>query len=511
MNHHKKLRLIGSFLCLLLFSGVSMTSLNSCIKDADEPYFEKPGTGDSDDNTGNETPDDEKPDDGEDKPGEPGDSEITDNIKDTASGQTLETTAVVTAQSGRGLILSDKGASIFYYNNNVDLEKYSIGTIVKVSGQVSAYGTGLQLSNTATLTVVGEDDNFKYPEPEVYTAAMVDAAAANSTPETAQYVSIEGQLSISGNYYNIIIPGADATGSLYTPTSELIAQLTDGNTYTFTGYFTGVSNSQYFNMVLTEVKGDESNGENSGGNDTDPSNGYDEVPASYRYPLSYVALPEGTPQQVKEYTGFTVNFNKDNHTANYVAWELLKSETSGSANRDDFKYWVDSSMEGCLSTDFAYSTYSYERGHMCPAADQKWSEAAMNDSMVMTNMCPQYRSLNSGLWGTLENKERTWAKRDGAIWIVAGPIYYDDDDLYIGKAKARVPSAYFKAFLYIDTDNPRAIAFVFQNGANPGDIKEYAMTIDELEKQTGYDFFSALPDEIENKIEAEDSYSSWNK
>lgn len=252
-----------------------------------------------------------------------------------------------------------------------------------------------------------------------------------------------------------------------------------------------------------EENKDDQQDQNSGDND--------EVPDAYKYPLSYVILPEGTPQQVKEYTGFTLNFNKDNHTANYVAWELLASETSGSIDRNDYSYWVDNSLEGCLSTDFAYSTYGYERGHMCPAADQKWSAAAMNDSMVMANMCPQYRSLNSGLWGTLENMERTWAKRDKAIWIIAGPLYYATDDLYIGKAKARVASAYFKAFLLIDSDNPRAIAFVFQNGSNPGNIEDYAMSIDELEEETGYDFFPALPDDIENAVEATYSFSDWNK
>ncbi|MCH5238499.1 MAG: DNA/RNA non-specific endonuclease, partial [Muribaculaceae bacterium] len=174
------------------------------------------------------------------------------------------------------------------------------------------------------------------------------------------------------------------------------------------------------------------------------------LPEAFTYPYSYVVLPDDiliqTPEQVKEYTGFTVSFNKDNHTPNYVVWELKASETTGSVDRNDYSYWVDKDLEGCLDIDYAYNTYKYERGHMCPAADQKWSEAAMYDCMVMANMGPQYKSLNSGLWGTLENMSRTWAKRDGAIWIIAGPVYYPEDTLYIGRAKARVPSAYFKAF-----------------------------------------------------------------
>lgn len=257
--------------------------------------------------------------------------------------------------------------------------------------------------------------------------------------------------------------------------------------------------------------GDDNNsGENNAGDDNSDEN-KDAVPEEYTYPLSYVKLPDGTPQQVKEYTGFTVNFNKDNHTPNYVAWELLSSETTGSVNRNDYNYWVDTSLEGCLDIDFAYSTYGYERGHMCPAADSKWSKEAMNDCMVIANMVPQYRALNAGLWETLEEKERAWARRDGAIWIVSGPVYYDTDDLYLGRSKARAPSACFKAFLYNDEVAPRAIAFIFTNGTNPGNIQDYAMSIDDLEQELGIDLFSALPDEIENAVEATFSFADWNK
>lgn len=426
---------------------------------------------------------------------------LTSAIKNLSEGSELVATAVVTAQSDRGLILTDNAGSIFYYNNNIDLKVYSIGTVVNVSGTVSVYGTGLQLPNSAVLNVVGEM-NYTYPEPTVYTGAMVNQAVSNTGKVLPTYITLEGELSLSGNYYNINIPGSSYQGSFYTPTDAIKNELSDGKSYKFTGYYTGVTSGKYFYMVLTGV---ESAGNNSGTTDE-----IQDV-EGFVYPLSYVKLPAGTPEQVKEYTGFTLNFNKDNHTANYVSWELTASETDGTVNRDSYNYWVDSSLEGCLNTDYAYSTYSYERGHLCPAADQRWSEEAMSDCMVMANMSPMLRSLNSGMWSTLENKERAWAKRDGKIWIVAGPVYYDTDELYIGKAKARVPSAYFKAFLYNDDTNPRAIAFVMQNGSNPGNLADYAMSIDDLESELGYDLFSALPDNVENAIEATYSFSDWDK
>ena len=236
-----------------------------------------------------------------------------------------------------------------------------------------------------------------------------------------------------------------------------------------------------------------------------------EIPEMFSDPMTYVILPSNTPVQVKDYTGFTVNFNKDNHTPNYVAWELTKSETSGSANRNDYDFWQDNDLEGCPTRDYAYSTSGYERGHMCPAADQKWSAQAMRDCMVMSNMCPQLPDINGKAWATLESKERDWAKRDGAIWIIAGPIYDDSDQQRIGFSQVRVPSAFFKVFLYNKGDESRSIAFVYPNALAPGNMSEYAMSVDDLEKELGYDFFPALPDEIENKIEATYDFNLWNK
>lgn len=428
-----------------------------------------------------------------------GQVQLTSNIKNLTKGETLNVTAVVTAQSEKGLILTDNAGSIFYYNNNVDLNTYAIGTIVKASGTIDVYGTGFQLPNSAQLSIVGSK-TYTYPVPTAYSAAMVTQAVANTNPITATYITLEGELNISGNYYNINIAGCAYQGSLYTPIGSLKAKLVSGESYKFTGYYTGITNGKYFYMVLTDV---ESLGSNTGNGQLGSVDGYE-------YPLSYVKLPAGTAQQVKEYTGFTVNFNKDNHTPNYVAWELTSSETSGSADRSKYTYWVDNSVEGCLNTDYAYSTTSYERGHMCPAADQKWSEAAMKDCMAMTNMVPQLSSLNGGMWATLENKERDWANRDGAIWIVAGPLYTESDKQYIGKAQARVPSACFKAILYYNGNYSRAIAFVMTNGSNPGNLKDYAMSIDDLEKELGYDLFSALPDDIETKVEASFNYNDWN-
>ncbi|MCM1377348.1 MAG: DNA/RNA non-specific endonuclease [Clostridium sp.] len=225
--------------------------------------------------------------------------------------------------------------------------------------------------------------------------------------------------------------------------------------------------------------------------------------------LDMVDIPADIPSYPKSYTGFRLSFNPENHTPNWVGWELLATEIDGPESRSN-KFWQDESVRGC-PTLADYKNSGYDRGHICPAADQKWSRQAMNDCFVLTNMCPQDGALNRGAWQTLEQKERLWAQRDSAIVIVAGPLYDPVDVKTIGESHVRVPSAFFKAICAPYQSNPRAIAFVYPNMSAPGNMQNYVMTIDDLEKLTGFDFFSALPDDIENKIEAVASFKEWNK
>lgn len=225
--------------------------------------------------------------------------------------------------------------------------------------------------------------------------------------------------------------------------------------------------------------------------------------------LEDVRIPADLPSDIKEYEGFKLSFNADNHTANWVAWELLGTETDGPLSRSD-SFYPDPDVAGCPDGD-DYRRSGYDRGHLCPAGDQKWSEQAMHDCFYFTNMTPQSHQLNNGAWKTLELKSRTWAQRDSALVIVAGPIYEATDRERIGHSGVRVPGAFFKAILAPYLPEPRAIAFVYPNMRAPGNMAQYSMSIDELEQLTGFDFFYNLPDSIEEKVERSASFVEWNR
>lgn len=221
-----------------------------------------------------------------------------------------------------------------------------------------------------------------------------------------------------------------------------------------------------------------------------------------------VVIDTSLPQYIVEYTGMKLSFNPEAHVPNWVSWELTGKEAMGNIGRKD-KFMADERVPGCAETyDYSYS--GYDRGHMAPAGDMKWDKQAMEESFYMTNICPQDKALNTGAWRTLEEKCRVWAKADSAIVIVTGPVLTDKLTETIGDNHVVVPKRFFKVILSPYANPPRGIGFVMNNGTVKGGMQEAAVSIDEVEEITGFDFFSTLPDDIENKVESECNFHQWS-
>lgn len=161
---------------------------------------------------------------------------------------------VVTGICKQGFMLTDKGGTILvYFGSSYDMNAYNIGDELEVSGKVSSYNKGFQLPSSSTITKIGNED-YTYPEPTVVTGADIDAAITRTTDETAKYVQFTGQISISGNYYNVIVPGATtAQGSLYQFDPSMFMTMENGKSYVFTGYFSSISSSRYYNILVTDI------------------------------------------------------------------------------------------------------------------------------------------------------------------------------------------------------------------------------------------------------------------
>lgn len=220
-------------------------------------------------------------------------------------------------------------------------------------------------------------------------------------------------------------------------------------------------------------------------------------------------LPSSTGQLV-HHKFYSLDYNEKHEQANWVAYELtkasLKMPNVKRAKRFNPDYSVNS--QSAFHKDYTHSGYT--RGHMAPAGDMAFSEAAMKESFLMSNMSPQLREFNNGIWRELEENVRDWAYDDKRLYVISGPVLNTPIQKRIGKNKVSVPNDFFKILLDMEGGEQKAIAFLIPHAQSDKHLKEYAVTIDEIEKTTGIDFFGdLLEDWEEEQLESAFDVNKW--
>jgi endonuclease G len=217
---------------------------------------------------------------------------------------------------------------------------------------------------------------------------------------------------------------------------------------------------------------------------------------------------KGRPSFIIKHKGYTVSYNSSTKLPNWVAWKLTPDRLVENYSRSN-KFLPDPALPAsqAVTTD-DYKRSGWDRGHMCPAADNRWDWKAMDESFYMTNICPQHRNLNRGDWKELEEACNEWAKQEGAVYIVCGPILYNQKHKTIGYHQVVVPEAFYKVVLCLGK-HTKAIGFIYKNNAGNKPLDSYVNTVDQVERITGIDFFPALPDNIESKVESHSNLKDW--
>lgn len=226
--------------------------------------------------------------------------------------------------------------------------------------------------------------------------------------------------------------------------------------------------------------------------------------------LELARLTVTKPEQILSRTGYITSYNNKTKNANWVAWHLTKEHTTGPWSRDGIPYSVDTDVNGARQEleDWFGNNLPIDHGHMCPAGDNKWSEDAMVQTFLLTNMCPQNSALNRGDWEELESRCRGWANHYGEVYIVCGPIFYRQNYKTIGDNKVGVPDAFYKVVLRMGK-KPQALGFIYPNDGTHHKMSYYVLSVDDVESRTGIDFFYNLPDDIENEVESSSNLSRW--
>lgn len=214
-------------------------------------------------------------------------------------------------------------------------------------------------------------------------------------------------------------------------------------------------------------------------------------------------------EQIIKHTGYTVSYNQYWLIPNCVAYELTSTEVDGTAPRRG-TFCPDPDVKGRTAITYDYSNSGWDRGHMAPAADMKWSAQVMTESFYLSNICPQDRDLNGGIWLGLEEAVRDWARDQGSVFVVCGPIMGDTFDT-IGENAVAIPDSFFKVVCKVVDGLYFTIGFLFPNMNVNGNIYDYACSVDKIEKMTGFDFFSTIPDSVEDVVESICNISDWRR
>jgi len=227
--------------------------------------------------------------------------------------------------------------------------------------------------------------------------------------------------------------------------------------------------------------------------------------------LEIPSMSDDITSQIRHYTGYTLSYNNETRLPNWVAYELTGKEAQGDNPRKD-KFARDPQVKGAQADKEDYRNSGWDRGHMAPAGDMKWSTKAMDETYYFTNICPQNHELNSGDWKELEEKCRKWAEKYGSVYIVCGPIITENIHGKLGENKIVIPDKFFKVILIQKDGKWQGAGFLFNNppkrksrlstkapASRP--LESYMVTIDEVESITGLDFFHKLPDSVEKAVE----------
>lgn len=214
--------------------------------------------------------------------------------------------------------------------------------------------------------------------------------------------------------------------------------------------------------------------------------------------------------QIRRFGNFVICYRESYEQAEWAAYCLEKEELVKNASRgDDFR--ADPEITTGSATLADYKKSGYDRGHLAPAADFAFSEEAMSESFFLSNMSPQAPGLNREIWQYLEGQVRTWADRFGKVYVITGPVLEKPAEAYdyIGENQVSIPEFYYKVLLVPTHESLMSIGFIIPNKKCKDTFWDYAVTIDEVERRTGLDFYSLLDDHLEDKLESEYALENW--
>jgi endonuclease G len=213
---------------------------------------------------------------------------------------------------------------------------------------------------------------------------------------------------------------------------------------------------------------------------------------------------------------YVLSYSKSRNLANWASWQLNKSWMGDAERQNNFRPDPDLPNEWFRVSTRDYTGSGFDRGHLVNSEDRGQSVETNSSTFLMTNIVPQAPDNNQGVWVQLEEYSRDLAKEGKELYIIAGGHGTGGEgkngEASLLKGKIAVPSTMWKVILVLDdpsqglagvSGNTRTIAVVMPNKqGRDGKWQDFCATVDDVQKLTGYDFFSNVPPDIQKQIES---------
>ncbi len=218
-------------------------------------------------------------------------------------------------------------------------------------------------------------------------------------------------------------------------------------------------------------------------------------------------LPTSTTGAIIVHDFYALSYAEKHEQAEWVAYELKKEHLSTNEFKRPF-FEEDRKVKSSSADWRNYKNSGYDRGHLCPAGDRRFTYQAFEETFLTSNITPQNHKFNSGIWNHLEQKIRYWSKIYDGVYVITGGVLSDDLST-IGYEHISVPKQFYKIILDNSSVDPKMIAFLMPHKNVKASLKNFVVPVDEIEKLTGIDFFTSLEDKVENRLEASSTVKGW--
>ena len=220
-------------------------------------------------------------------------------------------------------------------------------------------------------------------------------------------------------------------------------------------------------------------------------------------------LPKGGEGIVYQKKSYYLSYVESHEQPEWVAYTLTRDQLKQQKNPRPDRFQSDRDISSGSAVDDDYRNSGYSRGHLVPAADRSYDMESLRETFRFSNICPQEIPFNGGVWRELEECTRDWAKKFRELYIVSGAIY-ENSAKEIGRNKVNVPSAFYKVILDNADPERKAIAFLIPHAVQDAELKDFALSVDELENRTNLDFFGELLEEkVEIALESKCTIAQW--